>query len=206
MVARQVAARGIRDQRVLDAMIAVPRERFVPRGMESAALEDSAHPIGHGVTISQPYIVALMTELAQIRAGDRVLEIGTGSGYQTAVLAELGAEVYSVERIGALVERSTSILSELGYLDGGRVHLRHADGFGGWPEAAPFAAIVLTAAPEEIPDELIEQLGVGGRLVAPIGARWVQSLVVIERDAEGVRRRHVADVAFVPMKPGVEGS
>jgi protein-L-isoaspartate(D-aspartate) O-methyltransferase len=200
MVTRQIAARGITDARVLAAMLAVPRERFVPRDLEASALDDCALPIGHGVTISQPYIVALMTELAQVKPGDRVLEIGTGSGYQAAVLAELGARVYSIERIGPIHERAKAVLSELGYA----VELRHGDGFAGWPEVAPFAAILLTAAPPQLPTELLEQLQIGGRLVAPVGARWAQSLVVIEQTEQGPRTRTVLDVAFVPMLAGTE--
>lgn len=152
------------------------------------------------MTISQPYIVGLMTELAQVKPGDRVLEIGTGSGYQAAVLAELGARVYSIERIGPIHERAKAVLTELGYA----VELRHGDGFGGWPEAAPFAVILLTAAPPQLPTELLEQLQIRGRLVAPIGGRWAQSLIVIEQTEQGPRERTVLDVAFVPMLTGTE--
>lgn len=201
MVERQITSRGIQDRRVLDAMINVPRERFVPLALAAEALDDHALPIGEGVTISQPYIVALMSELAQVVPGARVLEIGTGSGYQAAVLAELGAEVYSIERLAKQHERAKQLLSELGM--GDRVHLRHADGFAGWPEAGPFAAILLTAAPKEIPEPLLEQLAVGGRLVAPVGGGWCQSLVVLERSTAGIERRHIIDVTFVPMLPGV---
>ncbi|PRP97541.1 Protein-L-isoaspartate O-methyltransferase [Enhygromyxa salina] len=201
MVERQISSRGIHNRRVLEALAAVPRERFVPPALRGSAFDDRALPIGHGVTISQPYIVALMSELAQIEAGDRVLEIGTGSGYQAAVLVELGAEVYSVERIAAIYEQTRRLFEELGIAE--RVHMRHGDGFEGWPEHAPFAAIVLTAAPDEIPPTLVEQLALGGRLVAPVGGRWVQSLVVIERTEAGEERREVADVAFVPMLSGL---
>jgi protein-L-isoaspartate(D-aspartate) O-methyltransferase len=200
MVDRQIAARGIADPRVLAAMVAVPRERFVPAELEDVALDDCALPIGHGVTISQPYIVALMTELAQVKPGDRVLEIGTGSGYQAAVLVQLGAQVYSIERIGPVYQRSKTLLAELGIA----VELRHGDGFAGWPEAAPFAAILLTAAPPRLPTELLDQLEIGGRLVAPVGGRWAQSLIVIERTEQGPRQRTVIDVAFVPMLAGIE--
>ena len=201
MVELQITSRGIQDRRVLDAMIDVPRERFVPEGIRDQALDDRALPIGLGVTISQPYIVALMSELARVGPGDRVLEIGTGSGYQAAVLAELGAEVFTIERIAAHHEHARSLLAELGHAT--RVHLRHGDGFAGWIEAAPFSAIMLTAAPEQIPETLVEQLAVGGRLIAPVGGRWSQSLVVIERHEGETRRREVAGVVFVPMLPGL---
>jgi protein-L-isoaspartate(D-aspartate) O-methyltransferase len=201
MVERQISSRGIHDRRVLDAMTRVPREQFVPAELAGEALADRALPIGDGVTISQPYIVALMSELAHVQPGARVLEIGTGSGYQAAVLAELGAEVYSIERIEAHHERAKQRLQAAGY--GDRVQLRYGDGFAGWPEAAPFSAILLTAAPEEIPAALLDQLGEGGRLIAPVGAAWVQSLVVIERTADGFERQHVSDVMFVPMLAGV---
>jgi protein-L-isoaspartate(D-aspartate) O-methyltransferase len=201
MVAGQLAARGIRDARVLEAMTKVPRERFVPAELESSALHDCALSIGHGVTISQPYIVALMSELAAVQPGDRVLEIGTGSGYQAAVLAELGAEVYSIERVRPIYEEAKARLEALGIA----VELRHGDGFAGWPDpgAAPFDVILLTAAPDEIPPALLDQLAVGGRLVAPVGERWQQSLIVIERGEQGFTRRGVLDVAFIPMLPGL---
>jgi protein-L-isoaspartate(D-aspartate) O-methyltransferase len=201
MVEQQIASRGIQNRRVLDAMISVPRERFVPEEIRAAALDDRALPIGHGVTISQPYIVALMSELAGPAEGERVLEIGTGSGYQAAVLAEMGAEVYTIERIIALYERTRALFEELGLTK--RIHQRHGDGFGGWPEAAPFEAILLTAAPEVLPESLTDQLAVGGRLIAPVGGRWLQSLEVIERTEIGLERHSVADVAFVPMLPGL---
>jgi len=200
LVDRQLRARGITDARVLAAMQAVPRHRFVPSEIVDQAYQDRALPIGHGVTISQPYVVALMTELADVQPGERVLEIGTGSGYQAAVLAELGAEVYSIERIGALAERSDALLRSLGYA----VEVRHGDGYLGWPEHAPFAAILLTAAPPTLPPALAEQLAVGGKLVAPIDAEhgW-QELVVIERTERGLEERRVTDVTFVPMLPGM---
>lgn len=201
MVEQQIASRGIHNPQVLAAMREVPRECFVPESLRDEALADRALPIGLGVTISQPYIVALMSELADVGPGDRVLEIGTGSGYQAAVLASMGAEVYSIERIRAHYERAAERFEQLGY--GERIHARHGDGFAGWPEAAPFAAILLTAAPDEIPDALIEQLAVGGRLVAPVGGSWCQSLIVVERTPTGIERRSVTDVVFVPMLPGL---
>lgn len=147
MVERQLAARGIDDSRVLAAMLAVPRHRFMPESMADRAYDDGAQPIGHGVTISQPYIVALMTQLADVQPGEAVLEVGTGSGYQAAVLAELGAKVYSIERIDALARTAAATLRSLGY----EVEVRHGDGYLGWPERAPFAAILLTAAPPTVP-------------------------------------------------------
>ncbi len=200
MVAHTIEARGIVDPRVLAAMRTVPRHRFVPDSERSAAYIDSALPIGHDATISQPYMVAEMSELASIQPGDRVLEIGTGSGYQAAVLAEMGAEVYSVERVGALAEQARQALEELGY--GDRVHVRHADGYAGWREHAPFQVIMLTASPSRVPQELIDQLAVGGRLIAPVGASYLQSLMLIERTPEGTKEREVSSVVFVPMLPG----
>ncbi len=198
MVARQLIRRGVHDQRVLDAMRAVPRHRFVPADERAYAYADRPLPIGHGVTISQPFIVARMTELARIEAGDVVLEVGTGSGYQAAVLAELGARVYTIERIEALARRAEATLRELGY---DSVEVRYGDGYLGWPEHAPFDAILLTAAPPQVPDALTEQLAIGGRLVAPVGIDW-QKLVVVERTKRGFTRERVDDVAFVPMLPG----
>jgi protein-L-isoaspartate(D-aspartate) O-methyltransferase len=204
MVRRQIASRDVQDERVLAAMEAVPRHRFVPESMRGHAYEDRPLPIGHEVTISQPYIVALMTELARVEAGERVLEVGTGSGYQAAVLAELGAEVYTIERIEPLARRAGELLAELGY---DKVEVRYGDGYAGWPERAPFDAILLTAAPPKIPTALTDQLAVGGHLVAPVGAveGW-QELVVITRTPEGLERRKVSNVAFVPMLPGKQPS
>ena len=200
LVDRYLRGRDIADARVLAAMEAVPRHRFVPAELLELAYEDRPLPIGHEVTISQPYIVALMSQLADVQPGDRVLEVGTGSGYQAAVLAELGAEVYSIERIEALATQAQNLLLELGYSD---VRVRHGDGYAGWPERAPFDAILLTAAPPTIPTALTDQLARGGKLVAPVGAElgW-QELVVIEKTKDGLRRRRVTDVAFVPMLPG----
>jgi protein-L-isoaspartate(D-aspartate) O-methyltransferase len=196
MVTQQLEARGIHDARVLAAMRAVPRDRFVPDEARARAYGDHPLPIGHEVTISQPYIVALMTELAEVGPGDRVLEIGTGSGYQTAVLAELGAEVWSIEIIEPLATRAAALLAELGY---GRVHVRHGDGYAGWPEHAPFQAILVTAAPPRIPEPLRGQLAVGGRLVVPVGEQWGQELIVSTRTEDGWSDRTVIPVAFVPM-------
>jgi protein-L-isoaspartate(D-aspartate) O-methyltransferase len=202
LVDEHLRGRMVDDERVLAAMLAVPRHRFVPVDLRAYAYEDRPLPIGHGVTISQPFIVALMSQVAEVEPGDRVLEVGTGSGYQAAVLAELGAEVYTIERIEALAEGAAAVLAELGYAE---VQVRYGDGYAGWPEHAPFDAILLTAAPASLPEALLEQLAVGGRLVAPVGAAGgAQELVVVERTPKGLRQRRVVDVAFVPMLPGKE--
>jgi protein-L-isoaspartate(D-aspartate) O-methyltransferase len=195
MVRDQIAARGVRDERVLAALRAVPRHDFVPDALDEAAYEDRPLPIGDGQTISQPYIVGIMTELARVGPTSKVLEIGTGSGYQAAVLAEVAGEVYSIEIVEPLARRAAETLRALGYQ---RVHLRIGDGYAGWPEDAPFDAIVVTAAPPRVPQPLVEQLKVGGRLVIPVGDRW-QELVVITRTADGVTEERHFPVAFVPM-------
>ena len=196
MVDDQIVARGVRDPRVLSALRKVPRHRFVPDARRDEAYEDTPLSIGHGQTISQPYIVAAMTELLNVSDGDKVLEIGTGSGYQAAVLAELGAKVYSIEIISSLAERADAILQDLGY---GNVHVRVGDGFLGWPEHAPFDAIIVTAAPSEVPQPLIDQLAPGGRLVIPVGGDR-QVLKLIQRAKTGeLSRRTVFGVRFVPM-------
>jgi protein-L-isoaspartate(D-aspartate) O-methyltransferase len=188
---------GIRDPRVLAAIGRVPRHLFVPTEQVAHAYEDRPLPIGHGQTISQPFIVALMTELADVRPGCRVLEIGTGSGYQAAVLAELGCDVYSIEILEPLAVEARERLARLGYR---RVRVRTGDGYRGWPEEAPSDAIVITAAPPEIPDPVPPQLHVGGRLVAPVGGSGLdQDLVVVVRTATGFERRTVLPVRFVPM-------
>ena len=185
----------MRDARVLAAMRAVPRHAFVEPALRGRAYDDGPLPIGHGQTISQPYVVAAMTELAQAGPGTRVLEVGTGSGYQAAVLAELGGEVYSIELLEPLAERAAKTLADLGYE---RVQLRQGDGYRGWPEAAPFDAIVVTAAPPEVPPALLEQLKPGGRLVIPVGRGW-QELEVHTRTPQGVIRERIFAVRFVPM-------
>ena len=193
MVEDQIAARGIQDQRVLAAMAAVPRHRFVPPSMSTYAYEDRPLPIGYDQTISQPYIVAFMSEVAGLEPHERVLEVGTGSGYQAAVLSELAAEVYTIEIVAPLAERAREVLS-----DRPNVHVRQGDGYRGWPEAAPFDAILVTAAPDHVPEPLVEQLAVGGRMVLPVG-RIDQSLILLERTPEGVERRSILPVRFVPM-------
>lgn len=197
MVDEQIASRGVRDERVLEAMRKVPRDEFVPTRLRDLAFEDSPLPIGHDQTISQPYIVALMTEAAHVKPGTRVLEVGTGSGYQAAVLAELGGEVYTIEIVEPLARSAEERLRRLGY---GRVKVRAGDGYGGWPEHAPFDAIVVTAAPPKIPPALEAQLAPGGRLVIPVG-HWSQDLMVIERDRTTgkLSRKTIEAVRFVPM-------
>lgn len=195
MVAEQIAARGVRNERVLAALRKVPRDRFVPAAERDGAYQDHPLPIGSGQTISQPYIVAVMSELAEIAPGERVLEIGTGSGYQAAVLAELGAEVHSIEIVPELAESARRRLRELHYE---RVNVIAGDGYRGLPERAPFDAILVTAAPDHVPQPLIDQLAVGGRLVIPVGDAF-QELRVLARSAAGVVSSTVFPVMFVPM-------
>ncbi len=202
MVDDQLRARNISDAAVLAAMGTVPRHRFVPAAQAANAYADHPLPIGEGQTISQPYIVALMTELAWPGAGKRVLEIGTGSGYQAAVLSSCFREVYTIEILPELGRRAERLLAELGY---DNVHVRIGDGYDGWPEQAPFDAIVVTAAPETIPRPLLEQLGPDGRLVIPVG-RGSQDLVVVTRVGDGFRRQIVTGVRFVPMTGKAEQS
>lgn len=197
MVQQQIAARGVRDPRVLRAMELVPRHRFVPPHLRIEAYEDWPLPIGEGQTISQPYIVAAMTEALELHEDDRVLEIGTGSGYQTAVLAELAERVHTVECIGFLQERALRLLDALGYRN---VEARVGDGHAGWPEAAPFQAILVTAAPQQVPDSLLDQLAVGGRMLLPVGSgTYAQTLVRLRRTASGVEREELFTVRFVPL-------
>ncbi len=198
MVNDQISARGIRDRNVLDAMKKVERHLFVPDAMRNAAYNDHPLPIGYGQTISQPYIVAYMTEFAGIEPGDTVLEIGTGSGYQAAVLAEIAERVYTIEIIGPLAEESGVLLKELGYTN---INVKIGDGYKGWPEHAPFDAIIVTAAPPEIPIELIGQLVIGGKMVVPVGT-GSQELLLITRTEEGYKKEMLLPVRFVPMIRG----
>ena len=202
MVTAQIASRGITDPSVLEAMREVPRHLFVPEARRADAYEDRALPLGEHQTISQPYIVALMTQLARITPGAKVLEVGTGSGYQAAILARMGARVYTVEIIPTLAHRARATLDSLGYRN---IAYRVGDGYRGWPEAAPFGAILVTAAPDHVPRALVDQLVVGGRLVIPVGAS-VQKLMVITRTAEGTRREEILPVRFVPMTGEAERS
>ena len=202
MVERQIETRGVKDKRVLEAMRTVPRHRFIPGVLESQAYNDSPLSIGEGQTISQPYVVAFMTEALDLDPGDRVLEIGTGSGYQAAVLAELVADVYTVEIIPRLGERAERILGELGY---DNVHVHIGDGYEGWSEHAPYDAVIVTCAPEAIPAMLIEQLTEGGRMIIPVGGRYsVQNLVRGVKRNDRLDAREVLPVRFVPMVRGHE--
>jgi len=195
MVDEQIAHRGIRDERVLAAMRKVERHRFVSDAQRYLAYGDYPLPVGEGQTISQPYIVALMTEALALKGGERVLEVGTGSGYQTAVLAELAEEVYTVEILPALAERAAATLNELGYRN---IHIRVGDGAEGWAEHAPYQGILVTAAPPEVPPALIEQLDEGGRLVIPVGVSS-QELELYTRKPEGLDVQRLAPVRFVPL-------
>ena len=196
MVARQLRSRDITDAKVLEVMGRVPRHRFVPKELRDAAYADYPLPIGHRQTISQPYIVALMTQLARPKAGSRALDIGTGSGYQAAVLGEICKEVYSIEILKPLADEAGTRLKQLGYKN---VTVRSGDGYRGWPEKAPFDVIIVAAAPDHVPQPLIDQLAPGGKLVIPVG-EYYQELVVIEKQQDGTARRTpVIPVMFVPM-------
>jgi len=195
MMEGQIVARGIKDTRVLAALRDTPRHEFVPEALRDQAYQDHPLPIGFGQTISQPYIVALMSEVLELGGDEIVLEIGTGSGYQAAVLGRLAKEVYTIEIVPELGERAERDLARLGFLN---VHVRVGDGYQGWPEHAPFDAIIVTAAPEQVPQPLVDQLAVGGRMVLPVG-RWNQELVLLRRTSKGIEREKLIDVRFVPM-------
>ena len=195
MVAEQIQARDVADPRVLAAMRKVPRHRFVPDQLRAEAYDDHPLPIGEGQTISQPYIVGIMSELMQLKGGERVLEVGTGSGYQAAILAELAKEVYSIEILEPLALRAAATLRELGYAG---VAVRAGDGYLGWPEAAPFDAIIVTAAPDHIPQPLVDQLKIGGRLVIPVGA-YYQELLQCVKTPDGLPCKSIIPVRFVPL-------
>lgn len=195
MVEIQIKLRGIQAQSVLDAMTKVPRHLFVPKAYQSAAYEDTPLPIGHDQTISQPYIVAFMTEAAEIKPTDKVLEIGTGSGYQAAVLAEMCREVDSIEIVEPLAKEAANRLKSLGYRN---VSVRIGDGYQGWPEKAPFDAILVTAAPEHVPEALQKQLAPNGRLIIPIGKSF-QELVRLTKKGSSIVRESLLPVRFVPM-------
>jgi protein-L-isoaspartate(D-aspartate) O-methyltransferase len=199
MVSRQIEARGISDTRVLGAMRSVPRHLFVPSALRDAAYDDEPLPIGLGQTISQPYIVALMTELARPQPKDRALEVGTGSGYQAAVLATLVAHVYTIELEQTLSRTAAQVLRQLDY---DNVTVRTGDGYAGWPEVAPFDIILVTAAPDHVPQPLLDQLRPGGRLVVPVGEMYAtQQLQIIEKDSSGkLTTTNVSAVRFVPLR------
>ena len=201
MVMDQIARRGVSDARVLAAMRSVPRHLFVAPGEEPHAYDDSPLSIGHGQTISQPYIVALMTELVRPRADDRALEIGTGSGYQAAVLSRVVGTVYTIEIVEALARAAEQRLKALDYRN---VVVRAGDGYAGWPERAPFDVIVVTAAPDHVPQPLVEQLKPGGRMVIPVGSLYEgQDLELIEKDLSGaISTRQITPVRFVPLRRG----
>lgn len=201
---QELRSQGIRDEKVLGVIRKVPRHEFIGQAMQGKAYQNSALPIGSSQTISQPYIVALMTQLADPQPGDRVLEIGTGSGYQAAVLAELAGEVFSIEIVEPLAAEASHRLRDLGY---GNVAVRAGDGYAGWPEHAPFDIVMLTAAPEQVPQPLLDQLRPGGRLVAPVGSQLLgQELRLIEKRADGsLRTTRVAPVRFVPFTRKPEG-
>ena len=196
MVERQLKARGIKDERVLAAMGKVPREEFVPPESRDASYEDGPLPIGHDQTISQPYIVAFMTEQLRLKPGDRVLEIGTGSGYQAAILADLVSEIHSVEIVEPLARDAEATLQRLGYKN---VHVKIGDGYKGWPNAAAFDAIIVTCAPDKVPQPLIDQLKDGGRMVIPVGEQFAQQLYLLEKKNGQLKESVTLPVRFVPM-------
>lgn len=200
MIQTQIRSRGITDQRVLAAMGRVERHRFVPQAYRDQAYADHPLPIGQGQTISQPYIVALMTELLELRGEEKVLEIGTGSGYQAAVLAEIVREVWTIEIIPALAEKAGALLAELGYRN---VRIRTGDGYRGWPDKAPFDGILVTAAPDHVPQPLLDQLKEGGRMVIPVGRGFQELKKIIKRGGK-IETTGVIPVRFVPMTgPGI---
>lgn len=196
MVQQQLTTRGINDQRVLAAMGKVPREEFVTLESRAASYEDGPLPIGYGQTISQPYIVAFMTEQLRPKPRDRVLEVGTGSGYQAAILAELVSDVYSIEIVEPLAKNAEATLQRLGYKN---VHVKFGDGYKGWPEEGPFDAIIVTCAPDKVPQPLVDQLKDGGRMVIPVGERFAQQLYLLEKKNGQLKESATLPVRFVPM-------
>jgi protein-L-isoaspartate(D-aspartate) O-methyltransferase len=196
MVQEQLVPRRIRDGRVLAAMAKVPREEFVPVDSRAATYEDGPLPIGYDQTISQPYIVAFMTEQLRLSPTDRVLEVGTGSGYQAAILAELAGEVYTIEIVAPLAQSAEAALQRLGYKN---VHVKVGDGYKGWPENAPFDAIIVTCAPDKVPQPLIDQVKDGGRMVIPVGERFAQQLYLLEKKNGQLKESVTLPVRFVPM-------
>ena len=201
MVDQQLKPRGINDERVIAAMAKVPREEFIPVDARTDAYEDGPLPIGHGQTISQPCIVAFMTEQLRLDPGDRILEIGSGSGYQAAILAELVSDVYTIEIVEPLAKTAEAALQRLGYKN---VHIKVGDGYQGWPEEAPFDAVIVTCAPEKVPQPLVDQLKDGGRMVIPVGERFAQQLYLLEKKNGRLKESVTLPVRFVPMirEPG----
>jgi protein-L-isoaspartate(D-aspartate) O-methyltransferase len=196
MVDEQIAARGISDPATLEAMRTVPRHEFLPMRLRGEAYMDYPLPIGHGQTISQPFIVAFMTEAIRPQPGEKILEIGAGSGYQAAVLAQMGADVYTIEIVEPLAEMARQTLERLGFKN---AHVRHGDGFRGWPEHAPFDAIIVTCAPDKIPPDLVAQLRDGGRMIIPVGGGMEQELVLLRKEGGKIEKQSVLPVRFVPM-------
>ena len=196
MVVSQIRARGISDAAVLKAMETVPRHRFVPPEVRALAYRDTPLPIGQGQTISQPYIVALMSQLLNVQPGQRVLEIGTGSGYQAAVLAEMGVLVFTIEIVPELGRQAVSVLDALGYKT---IRVKIGDGYKGWPEHAPFDAIIVTCAPTNVPEPLKAQLAEGGRMVIPSGEKYEQQLLLLTKQNGKIKQEKIVDVRFVPM-------
>jgi protein-L-isoaspartate(D-aspartate) O-methyltransferase len=196
MVESQIAARGVKDPRVLEAMLRVPRHLFVPADMRDRAYDDSPLPIGEGQTISQPYMVAWMTELLEVTGNSRILEIGTGSGYQAAILCELGKDVFSIEKQAGLAQAAKERLHSLGYRN---IRIKVADGTLGWPEEAPFDGIMVTAGSPSVPQPLLEQLAESGRLIVPIGPSGIQMLNVIKRKGNEFQTSEVGTCVFVPL-------
>jgi protein-L-isoaspartate(D-aspartate) O-methyltransferase len=195
MVETQIVSRGIRDPKLIRAMLKIPRHKFVSENLRDIAYGDNPLPIGIEQTISQPYIVALMTELLKLNSGQKVLEVGTGSGYQAAIIAEMGCEVYTIEIMGSLSEKAQEVLKSLGYKN---IHYKIGDGYRGWPQFAPFDAIIVTAAPDHMPQPLIEQLKADGRMVIPVGVQY-QELLLIKKTDKGTDTKTVTPVRFVPM-------
>jgi protein-L-isoaspartate(D-aspartate) O-methyltransferase len=196
MVEKQLKFRGIKDERVLAAMAKVAREEFIPVDARPSAYEDGPLPIGYDQTISQPYVVAFMTEQLRPKPSDRVLEIGSGSGYQAAILAELVADVYTIEIVKPLAKSAEATLQRLGY---NNVHIKAGDGYKGWPEEAPFDAVIVTCAPEKVPQPLVDQLKEGGRMVIPVGERFAQQLYLLEKKDGQLKKSVTLPVRFVPM-------
>ncbi|MFW6020288.1 MAG: protein-L-isoaspartate(D-aspartate) O-methyltransferase [Bacteroidales bacterium] len=200
MIEEQIKSRGITEERLLEALRNTPRHKFVPEKYEHAAYKDGPLPIGHGQTISQPYIVALMTDKLDLQGNEKVLEIGTGSGYQAAILSQMASEVYTIEIVKELAQEAEKRMDNMEYEN---VHVLHGNGYKGWPEHAPFDRIIVTAAPDEIPEELVNQLAVGGKMVLPVGDNAQILKLVTKNDKGDIHEKVITGVRFVPMvRPG----